>query len=1249
MGSDFTYIPIETFEDLLDEPDETFRILLTAASAGLIANGSAVGTVIDNDQQQEQSFSISIMDDIFREGAGAVSGRLQSSQPVTQDVTVTLSAISGSAEEGADFELPLATTTIQQGAQQGVFQLTILDDAITEGIEDFQIVIDSVSSGTIADPVGNFQIYEAEPVGGDLQISIDDQAFREDNSPERKFRIWTSQPVTEDLTVDFAMSPISTAPIGSPQQDLIYDTGTLTIPAGSDEVQLPVTIIHDSMGEQDEQFQVVLSSPSAGVLKRESARGTIYDDTGSQLEVSIHDSETSEGSDEITPESVPGYASFAVTVNQQLSGPLHIHYEVRAATADETDVELESGRLTLTPETGPYGRILVPIIDDDIAEETEHFTVNITLVSKGTTADDTATGTILDDDDDDGNGGDVEVSIRLLQSHFLEGPYSHSFKDRAQVEIRRTDTRGNNELEPGWVDLKFSGTAKFGVDYTILSEQAGGVAPGAASANLALNSPNGVDVFYVVSLMDEDFEEPEQVIIEITQAAQSLTVKSGSRVTATLKDATADLNIGVDHNAEDETGAPLQWNNDDDNGDWLMDNSAQIHMTQDDDLRPLVIEPAFQPPTDVTPHNRLSNDLPVPTRSHFLLNFSQNLRITDTDGTELTSGQSQIAETDSATTYYIDGIGLGPGTITVQWVAVVDAPGTPEDGQTVFSRVFDTANYMVWGVDLDIDSDNNNGVAEPDHSAWEEYLEADEYGIGKMIVNHDDQPERTPVTLQLPPGLDAGDTSIKVILSWQEESGFLNLYDGPQPGALSLNNAFNPSSTTRRLSLSELGYESTTGATRTIWLEGFGGIYHQDKVSVDEFGKPDDRLKVQLAGTESPWPLSDEVKYMVVLPDSFYPALHEMPEIRSAFAAEMVYGERGDDGSSDPAATPVDDPRWGLRLLTKDELRRLLESAFLDSADERDKEYIKIVLDNLFKEPHPTSSKVAGIGAAVYLDHVSGNLVLAYRGTNFTELIDWMQNIAQGLNGYSPQYQIALRISYAMAQASTYTPWNPRLEITGHSLGGGLASAGAIAAGVHATTFNAAGLYGLETFLDPDDNRYVYSGSDDRYANARDYVTRYAVATINTSAPGGYDVPDVLTWLQHIINVQVNHRDALPSAVGLPQALEGLSDFAPDEKELFVILSEHLATEANWATVLWKALPYFFKLDLNWEDLWDVLAFHVVRFNSKFDLSSLKGLFTKMGDSHAMEHILHGLMTRRSLTTHHFTWNVYDKELGSGE
>ncbi len=107
----------------------------------------------------------------------------------------------------------------------------------------------------------------------------------------------------------------------------------------------------------------------------------------------------------------------------------------------------------------------------------------------------------------------------------------------------------------------------------------------------------------------------------------------------------------------------------------------------------------------------------------------------------------------------------------------------------------------------------------------------------------------------------------------------------------------------------------------------------------------------------------------------------------------------------------------------------------------------------------------SGFDAAVYREAGTGRIIIAYRGTEADSMRDWRTNAGQGVGMDMEQYRRAATLARAIRRAYPDAP----MEITGHSLGGGLATLASAATGIPATTFNAANVH-------PD--TYGYSGAD---------------------------------------------------------------------------------------------------------------------------------------------------------------------------
>lgn len=99
-----------------------------------------------------------------------------------------------------------------------------------------------------------------------------------------------------------------------------------------------------------------------------------------------------------------------------------------------------------------------------------------------------------------------------------------------------------------------------------------------------------------------------------------------------------------------------------------------------------------------------------------------------------------------------------------------------------------------------------------------------------------------------------------------------------------------------------------------------------------------------------------------------------------------------------------------------------------------------------------------GFYAGLYKRNSDNVYVLAFRGTgSITDYDDWIANISQGLGRKNSQYENAMDLALQLKISIETKGFS--LFITGHSLGGGLASAASIRSRSLGITFNAAGLH----------------------------------------------------------------------------------------------------------------------------------------------------------------------------------------------
>ncbi|MBI1373068.1 MAG: LEPR-XLL domain-containing protein [Phycisphaera sp.] len=189
-GSDFTAksatlsfapgVTTKTFsvaitDDTAVESTETFVVVLSNATGGVtIADGSGVGTIIDNDLPP---ITASVADASVNErdlGKGKHGGAQVStmtftvtlSRPADSTVTIHYATADGSATAGVDYVAKSGTLTIAAGQSSGTISVDVLGDTAVEGNETFTLQLSNASGATLVDAVATGTIVDNDTGGG---------------------------------------------------------------------------------------------------------------------------------------------------------------------------------------------------------------------------------------------------------------------------------------------------------------------------------------------------------------------------------------------------------------------------------------------------------------------------------------------------------------------------------------------------------------------------------------------------------------------------------------------------------------------------------------------------------------------------------------------------------------------------------------------------------------------------------------------------------------------------------------------------------------------------------------------------------------------------------------------------------------------------------------------------------------------------------------------------------------------------
>jgi hypothetical protein len=810
-------------------------------------------------------------------------------------------------------------------------------------------------------------------------------------------------------------------------------------------------------------------------------------------------------------------------------------------------------------------------------------------------------GDVGDVGGDAGGGGEVEtVMIGTLDDEAWEGPYSLLEQDRGEYILYRTS--GGSELT---VTLELTGTAK-PEDYHISTDREQNPPidiDGRVRVTFATNSL--VLEISVRALLDGDYELPETVIATIVKVSGNHSIGAPSKASITIIDKQADLDItsigsnGVlNEDEEDAPGADIRLNNDFDAEQSISDvewysslvplgRTDAANLASEDDFSDLNLTDRFSWP----------NDIPLQQDLRMVLHFNPLLvRIWQfRPGADGTTDAIVIDDGDLVTapdTLKVEGIGAGMGTISLNWYSTLDPTQVTQA---------DSVTFTVWDVDLDIDSDNTwEPIGEPDRDDWEEFVEFHPYGLGKLLYPAEhyerlrwpqDENRFTEMAFEISESLNATD-EVAVTFSWQGVSGTAQLWSMPSNvfGGLidaPLEDGGHRISNGRRYTLEELDFALSESRIELneIWIEATHAQFVLDKqVTIESFGRPDDRIdmKVEVLRNES-WQdlLADTVKYMVVSPETFFPSLQWGPPVGSVYDDPIVL--RDGIASGIVYRTNQDGKDFALKLLSAEEMVKLGIPAPIVSM---------IVRGN----------GIEGFRVALYRDYASvgAPFVLAFAGTN--DSADAIEDIVQALGDVGTQYPAAMQIAVALTAVDAID--DVGIRTTGHSLGGGLASAASVASGITANTFNAAGLHENTLYVNGDTSkRQLYRKIRERFDEAAN------TGLINA----WYLEYDVLSFFQDNSN--------LPNAIGARHMMQGPHVNGLDRTLIYQLANE-LGEKLDGST--WLSILNFVRTNVDWLDIFS-------------EVSSILFL------SHSTRYYYYGLMVRHQPTVIgvEIIWDIY--------
>ena len=438
QGEERKTILVPTVQDATAEETEVFTMQLSSPSGATVANGTGTGTITDDDEPP--MLTIDDAPPVDEGDAAAFVVRLSAASGLA--VTVAYRTVDGTAVAGSDYKSASGELRFEPGETTQTVSVETLEDELSEDAERFTVELSAASGATVSDGIGEGTISDDDDAP---ELSIDDApAVSEGETAE--FTVRLSEASGAAVSVSYRTVD-GTAVAGS---DYKSASGELRFEPGEAARTVTVETLADELAEDTEQFTVELSAPLGATVADGVGEGTISDDDDAP-ELSI---------DDVPAVSEGETAEFTVRLSATSGRAVTVSYRTVDGTAEAgLDYKSASGELRFEPgETTQT--VSVETLEDELSEDAERFTVELSAASGATVSDGIGEGTISDDDDapelsiDDApavsEGETAEFTVRLSEASGAAVSVSYRTVDGTAVAgLDYAATEGTLRYDPG--------------------------------------------------------------------------------------------------------------------------------------------------------------------------------------------------------------------------------------------------------------------------------------------------------------------------------------------------------------------------------------------------------------------------------------------------------------------------------------------------------------------------------------------------------------------------------------------------------------------------------------------------------------------------------------------------------------------------------------------------------------------------------------------------------------------------------
>ena len=358
--------------DAIADDPVTIHHAVSGGNYDAVTAASVAVTILEDDMP-----TLLIADAEASEGDGEIVFQVRLSVASSKTVTTEYATGTGTATKGGDYEGTKGKLTFPALETEQTIRVPIIDDNLDEAAEAFTVMLTNAFNATIEDGTATGVIDDDDERG--VTVTPTALIIREGGSGS--YTVVLDTEPTADVTI--AVQVPEDAKVVVDETKLTFTaenwnqarTVTVTAAQDADAIDNRETLTHVASGGDYDSVTV----PSVAMT-------ILEDDTPTVL---IADAVASEGDGEMV---------FVVGLSIASSQTVTVEYATVDGTATAgTDYRETSGTLTFSAETTEQ-TIRVPIIDDDLDEVAEAFTVALSNASNAIIKDGGAIGEIADND-----------------------------------------------------------------------------------------------------------------------------------------------------------------------------------------------------------------------------------------------------------------------------------------------------------------------------------------------------------------------------------------------------------------------------------------------------------------------------------------------------------------------------------------------------------------------------------------------------------------------------------------------------------------------------------------------------------------------------------------------------------------------------------------------------------------------------------------------------------------------------------